>query len=250
MAMANSAIGTSLRAARERRGLSREALAYHSGISWSAISQIETGRRTDVRLSSLSALATALGVPIDHLAGSTAAPPPMLEHRVLIYASDDEFLAAVGPYLREGLERSDALLVVTGPTNLQLVRDHLGNDAAKVELTDATGWYSSPVEALFRYRRFLEDHLDAGSKWVRIVGEPVWAGRSAAEIREWTRYESILNLSFAAAPATIVCPYDARSVPEQVVLDAGCTHPRYEQAEGHTESPAYRQPEDFQLQHG
>src|SRR5438034_4762369 len=91
--VAASRIGHSLRAARARAGWTREALAYHSGVSWSAIAQIESGRRKDVRLSSLSALAEALGVSVDHLIGTTATiAPPMLGHRLLTYGSDDEFL--------------------------------------------------------------------------------------------------------------------------------------------------------------
>ena len=59
--MEASRIAATLKTARDRLGWSREALAYHSGVSWSAISQIESGRRKDVRLTSLSALADALG---------------------------------------------------------------------------------------------------------------------------------------------------------------------------------------------
>ena len=40
--VAASRIGHSLRAARARAGFTREALAYHSGVSWSAIAQIES----------------------------------------------------------------------------------------------------------------------------------------------------------------------------------------------------------------
>jgi transcriptional regulator with XRE-family HTH domain len=246
--MADSAIGSSLKAARERRGWSREALAYHSGVSWSAISQIEAGRRVDVRLSSLSALAGALGVTTDYLGGSIAAgPPPLLEHRVLLYESDDEYAAAVGPFLREGVERSDALLVVTTQRLLKLVRRELGADVKRGKLLDSADWYSTPLETLRRYRGFVDDSLKAGFKWVRIVGEPVWAGRSAAEVREWSRYESIINLSLAAAPATILCPYDSRSVPANVMHDAECTHSEFAHAGGSTPSPSYRQPEDFLL---
>ena len=61
-----SKIGDSLKAARTRLGWTRETLAHHSGISWSAISQIESGRRRDVRLGTLSALAEALGVSVDY----------------------------------------------------------------------------------------------------------------------------------------------------------------------------------------
>jgi transcriptional regulator with XRE-family HTH domain len=246
--MAGSAIASSLKAARQRLGWSREELAYHSGVSWSAISQIEAGRRVDVRLSSLSALARALGVTTDYLGGSIAAgPPPLLEHRVLVYKSDDEFMTAVGPFLREGIERSDALLVVTTPRLHKLIRRELGAEVERGTLLDAADWYSSPLETLQRYRSFIDDSLTAGFKWVRILGEPVWAGRSAAEVREWSRYESIINLSLAAAPATILCPYDSRSVPANVMHDAACTHSEFAHAGGSAPSPSYRQPEDFLL---
>jgi transcriptional regulator with XRE-family HTH domain len=248
-AMAESAVGSSLKAARQRLGWSREALAFHSGVSWSAISQIESGRRVDVRLSSLSALARALGVTTDYLGGSIAAgPPPQLEHRVLVYGSDDEYVATVAPFLQEGIERSDALLVVTTPRLLELIRRDLGAEVERGKLLDAADWYSSPLETLRRYRGFVDDSLEAGFKWVRIVGEPVWAGRSAAEVREWSRYESIINLSLAAAPATIVCPYDSRSVPANVMHDAECTHSEFAHAGGSAPSASYREPEDFLLQ--
>jgi transcriptional regulator with XRE-family HTH domain len=249
--MVVSTIGTSLRAARVRLGWSREALAYHSGVSWSAIAQIESGRRTDLRLSSLLGLARALGVSIDYLAGNAAAAPrTMLKHRLLVYGSDDEFLAAVAPFLREGVERSEALLVVTSPARIELVRHDLGDDAGHVEFADAADWYQSPLEALQRYHSFLDGRLEAGSRWVRIIGEPVWAGRSAAQIRQWTRYESIINVSFATSPATFVCPYDTESVPAKVVLDARCTHPECMHAGGSAANPSYREPEDFLLQLG
>jgi transcriptional regulator with XRE-family HTH domain len=65
-------IGPSLRSARERRGWSRETLAHVSGVSVAAIAQIESGRRKDIRLSSLSALATALEMTLDQLATGAA----------------------------------------------------------------------------------------------------------------------------------------------------------------------------------
>lgn len=246
--MAEAGIAASLKAARERLGWSREALAFHSGVSWSAISQIESGRRADVRLSSLSALARALGVTSDYLGGNIAAgPPPLLEHRVLVYGSDDEYVAGIAPFIREGIERSDALLVVTTPRLLKVIRREVGAGIERGKLVAAADWYSTPLKTLRRYRGFVDDSLAAGSKWVRIVGEPVWAGRSAAEVREWSRYESIINLSLAAAPATIICPYDSRSVPANVMHDAECTHSEFAHAGGSEPSPSYREPEDFLL---
>jgi DNA-binding XRE family transcriptional regulator len=65
-------IAAALRRLRAEHGWSREDLAVHSGVSQAAIAQIETGRRIDVRLRSLVALADALGVSIDELAGRPA----------------------------------------------------------------------------------------------------------------------------------------------------------------------------------
>jgi len=186
-------------------------------VSWAAIAQIETGRRTDVRLSSLSALAGALGLSIDYLVGHPTRPAaPTLEHQTLVYRSATEFLSTVIPFLNTAIERSESALLVASPANAELVRDALGGDANRVEYRDSSFWYSSPVEVLGRYRSYLDERIAAGSTWARIVGEPVWEARSSGEIREWTRYESIINLTFANAPATILCTYDARSLPASV----------------------------------
>src|SRR5438445_8615473 len=85
---AQNGLGARVRAARQRRGWSREALAFHSGISWSAIAQVESGRRTNVRPSTLHALALALGVTIDYLVAGRSVAAPMMEHQALLYATD------------------------------------------------------------------------------------------------------------------------------------------------------------------
>jgi transcriptional regulator with XRE-family HTH domain len=246
--MSSSRIADSLKAARERLGWSREALAYHSGVSWSAIAQIESGRRKDVRLSSLSALAEALGVSVDYLIGtSSTIAPQLLEHRVLPYGSDKEFLAGAVPFLSEGVARSHSVLAVTTQAQIGLLRDSLDDPSGHVEFADSVDWYRSPADALSSYGAFVKQKFDAGATWIRIVGEPVWGGRSAAETHAWTRYESMINLTFASSPATIVCPYDVRSVPTDVVADAHRTHPEVTHGTNKAASHAYREPTDFLL---
>jgi transcriptional regulator with XRE-family HTH domain len=244
-----SRIGETLRATRVRAEWTREALAYHSGVSWPAIAQIESGRRREVRLSSLSALADALSVSVDYLIGTDAAmTPQLLQHRVLTYESDEEFLAATTPFLREGIERSEVLLAVTTPARIALLRDSLDGGSGHVEFADSRNWYRSPSEAMDGYRAFVKQKFEAGAAWVRIVGEPVWTGRSDAEIIEWTRYESLLNLTFASMPTTIICPYDAKSLPADVLADAHRTHPAVAQGGDATANPEYRRAEEFLLE--
>ena len=245
--MAASRIGESLKTARARLGWSREALAFHSGVSWSAIAQIESGRRKDVRLSSLSALATALGVSIDYLVGSAAAlSSHLFEHRLLTYGSDDEYVEGAVPFIAEGLELGHPILVVAQPAQIALLRDTLGDRADQIEFAGAGEWYSTLAGALNGYRAYVKEKLEAGAAWIRVVGDPVWAGRSDAETAAWFRYESLVNLAFAAAPATIVCTYDTSAFSEEVIAVARVTHPV---AHGGVfdESLTYRETEDFLL---
>jgi len=240
-------IGSRLTAARERRGWNRNALAFHSGLSWSAIAQIESGRRRNVRPSTLSALADAVGVTVDYLVGGTAAPPPMLEHHALIYDSDDALLTAAGGFVKEGNERGEAVFAVTSEEHVQLLRRHLGPEAEPVEFVESPGWYSTPGDALDGYRRFCESALDSGAPWIRILGEPVWAGRSDSEVERWTRYESLLNLVFAAFPVSILCPYDARALDPEIVKTARLTHPHTSGEDEAVSSPDYADPGSFVL---
>ncbi|MGH2641341.1 MAG: MEDS domain-containing protein [Actinomycetota bacterium] len=247
--MAPSRIGESLRAARMRLGWSREALAFHSGVSWSAIAQIESGRRKDVRLSSLSALADALGVSVDHLIGTAAATTPQpFDHRLLTYRSDEDFLGTAIPFFAEGMEQSECLLAVTTEEKSGLLRDTLGDRSEHVEFANRAQWYQSPETALRGYRTFVKEKFEAGAAWVRVVAEAVWSG-DADDIAVWTRYESIVNLAFASSPVTFVCTYDEESLPEDVVADALLTHPEFAREGDATANPSYRGPEEFLVHH-
>jgi len=247
--MESSRIGATLAAARARLGWSREALAFHSGVSWSAIAQIESGRRKDVRLSSLSALADALGMSVDSLIGTVAAttPPRLLEHRVLAYGSDEEYLSGVLPFLAERSAAADCLLAVTTAAQRVLLQEALGDRCSQIEFADSADWYRSPSAALDRYRGFVTEKVDGGATWIRIVGEADWALGSDAESAAWSRYESMINLVFASSPVTVMCSYDRRSLPARLLADAPVTHPELAHGDDMTLSPMYREPEDFLL---
>jgi transcriptional regulator with XRE-family HTH domain len=240
-------IGPRVRAARERLGWTREALAFHAGVSWSAIAQVESGRRTNLRPSTLSALSRALGVSIDYLVEGTLSQPTLLEHSAFPYRADDQFRTTMGSFLADGVERSEATLAVTTGPNIELLREHLGREARSVEFVDASGFYSTPIAALEAYRAFFEAALERGAPWVRVVGEPMWEGRSESEVRAWTRYESLFNLVFGGSPLTVVCPYDERSVAPEIVKHAHLTHPNTVGDRGLSQCPHYTDPARFAL---
>jgi transcriptional regulator with XRE-family HTH domain len=248
MAITSNGIGDRVRAARERLGWNREALAFHAEVSWSAIAQVETGRRRNLRPSTLAALSRALGVSTDYLVDGGLSRCTMLEHSAFRYRTEDEFRSVVGPFLAEGIERSEATLAVTSAANIEVLHDYLGKDAQCVEFVDASTWYSTPIAALEAYKAFADAKLNAGAHWVRLVGQPAWTERSDSQVRLWTRYESLLNLVFCGSPLTALCAYDERSVAPEIVAQAQLTHPHTVSDAGTSQSTHYADPERFALE--
>lgn len=245
--MSENGIGERVRAGRERRGWSREALAFHSGLSWSAIAQVEAGRRRNLRPMTVAALADALGVTADYLATGRAFAPALLEHRALLYADANEFAASVIPFLETGIERGEPTLAVTGAQNVELLREQLGALAEEVELVEHASWYRAPKSTLDGYRAFVANAVAAGASWVRVVAEVVWNGDAEDPVRAWGRYESLLNLALAYAPATILCPYDTRALDSEIIEIARATHPELIDHDVLTPSESYEEPSDFLL---
>jgi hypothetical protein len=94
----------------------------------------------------------------------------------------------------------------------------------------------------------VKQQVTAGAVWIRVVAEAGWAGVSAAEIAQWTRYESLVNLAFASSPATILCTYDESAFSRDVIADVHRTHPEIVRGGDASASPRYRRPEDFLLE--
>ena len=237
-----SELGNRVAAARKRLGWSREALAFHSGISWSGIAQVESGRRRNLRPDTLSGLARALGVTIDYLVGGGPATAVMLDHAALFYGADDELVQTAGPFLEEGVERSEAVLVLETKENIKLLRKQLGPAAGRVDFVESATWLTTPASAMESITGYARDKLEGGAPWIRFLGEPIWKGRAEAEILTWTRFESLVNLVFAAWPMNIICPYDERSTSPEVATQARATHPHTIAHEGTFASPDYPGP--------
>ncbi len=241
-------IDRAVKAARGRRGWSREALAFHSGLSGSAIAQIESGRRSSLRPTSLTALATALDVSVDYLLGraSAAGPAPLLRHRLLRYATPDEFVAGVLPCCVEGMARGDPILAVTTPSNGRALRHELGKLGGRFRLADSTRWYRSLTGALDAYRAFIDEKLDAGASVVRIIGEG-WSGPGATEVDTWARYEALVNVALVGASAEIICAYNIVTTPERVLACADETHPEALDGAGVASASRHYDPYDVLL---
>jgi AcrR family transcriptional regulator len=154
-----------------------------------------------------------------------SAAQPRLIHEALVYSSDEAFLERVVPFLRDGLAAGDPTSIVLTPSNSALLRDALGQDAHRVSFVDASVTYRRPAAAFAAYRRHLEKELSRPEvELVRVIGE-IPSGLTTEEYAEWMRYESLFNRGFAGYPLWVVCGYDTRARPEQIVDDALHIHP-------------------------
>jgi anti-sigma regulatory factor (Ser/Thr protein kinase) len=76
----------------------------------------------------------------------------------------------------------------------------------------------------------------------RIVSEPMWPERTAAETSECLRHEALLNDAFASAPVSILCPYDVEHLDADVIAGAEMTHPHLLDEAGARPSLTYGDP--------
>jgi anti-sigma regulatory factor (Ser/Thr protein kinase) len=170
-------------------------------------------------------------------------------HQALCYGTDDEFLEGTLTFARDGLGVGDTVLAVVASRNIALLDGALGHRSGEVEFIDADDWYGCPSRTMGQYNAYCAAHdtdETGRPRRVRIIGEPVWPGRTDFETREWMRYESLLNVAFAGTRHWIVCPYDTRALPAGVVRSAIRTHPELVLgARESAPSGRYADPADF-----
>jgi anti-sigma regulatory factor (Ser/Thr protein kinase) len=144
-------------------------------------------------------------------------------HGALLYAGDAEFVDAVVPYIREGLDANEPTLVVVQRRKIDLLREALGDATAEVRLADMTSVGANPARIIPEWRRFVTAH--EGNGRVRGVGEPLYAERQAAERAECHVHEALLNLALSDAPLSLLCPYDIDALPSDDIERAIDNHP-------------------------
>jgi len=169
-----------------------------------------------------------------------AAPADTFHHEALFYDGEGSFLAGTMPFIRAGLHAGEPVLAVLGADKIALLTDMLGADAASVRFADMAEVGANPARIIPAWREFLDAHGGPGRP-VRGIGEPIWAGRSAAELVECQLHEALLNRAFATADGfRLLCPYDTSALPDGVLREACCSHPVLAEGEERRSSADYR----------
>jgi anti-sigma regulatory factor (Ser/Thr protein kinase) len=161
-------------------------------------------------------------------------------HEALFHDGDAEFMAGAVPFIENGLAGDDAVLVLVSAAKIVLLREALGAAAERIYLADMGKVGRNPTRIISAWIGLMADHAAIGRR-IRAIGEPVWPGRSQAELDECLHHESLLNLAFAGWPALwLLCPYDTGALATTVVDGARCTHPTVQRRGSRRRSLAYR----------
>ena len=163
-------------------------------------------------------------------------------HEAFFYAGEEEFLAGIVPFVRDAVAADMPVLVAVDSAKIQALEAELNGQSEAVQFADMEQIGQNPACIIPAWQEFLAEHASDGLP-VRGVGEPIWAGRSEAELVECHQHESLLNLAFSASPAFwLVCPYDTDALTNDVIEEAQHTHPFISDGNASRASEGYLRP--------
>lgn len=145
-----------------------------------------------------------------------------IRHEALIYRGSADWLASVHSFVQEGLTHGEPVSAGLSAPAGALLRKALLDLWPRVEFFDMTALGRNPGRIIPAMLEFADRH--PGSP-LRYVSEPLWPGRSAAELAETIRHEALIEPALAGIAARVLCIYDADGLDASAVSYARLTHP-------------------------
>ena len=163
-------------------------------------------------------------------------------HEALLYSGEDGFVKGTLPFVREGIQAGEAILVAVPASHSAALQEALNGDAAEVLFANMEELGRNPGRIIPAWRDFVDEYTAQGLG-VRGIGEPIWPERTADELAECQRHETLLNLAFDDDPPwTLLCPYDVEALSDAVIEEAERSHPWLRQDGRRLDSDDYVDP--------
>lgn len=163
-----------------------------------------------------------------------------LLHDALFYRNDDDYVAGIRSFVQAGLAVDEPVLIAVPGARLDLLRTVFGA-STDLRFVDMARDGRNPAWIIPGVlHAFVAEYAHTR---VRIVGEPIWPGRSTVVYPRCVQHEALINIALADRPASILCPYDSARLDVDVIADAASTH-RYLIRDGDRQpSAGYGHPE-------
>jgi anti-sigma regulatory factor (Ser/Thr protein kinase) len=146
-----------------------------------------------------------------------------LAHEAFVFDDDELVRSRVVPFVQEGLERGEPLVVVAGDSVRAVLAAEFGSvvDEFAMFASSQAHWLGG-AETLASYQEGMAPLIESGKPW-RLVGEPTWLSQPGGDV--WSRYEAVANDAFADYPYYSLCLHDRRRLGPALVESALRTHP-------------------------
>ena len=146
-------------------------------------------------------------------------------HEAVFYAGPEAFLDRVAPFVEEGLDQGEPVMVAVIRPHATWLQNSLGASSGKVKFVDMARLGHNPARIIPGWQQFLAAHA-ADGRPVRGIGEPIWSGRRPEELIECQLHEALLNVAVdPSTPFWLVCPYAVRGLDDAVIAEAYRSHP-------------------------
>lgn len=178
--------------------------------------------------------------PLQQAIPAQARPLEPFHHEAFFYANDEQYLRRAVGFITEGLEAGEAVMVAVPGRQHDLIAENVApHERLRLENMEEMG--RNPAWIIPAWNDFAAPHVAAG-RHARGIGEPIWSTRSADELVECCRHESLLNLAFQhAAGFKLLCPYDMCSLRPELLDESMRNHPVLYKGGVETRSHYYRQ---------
>lgn len=143
-------------------------------------------------------------------------------HDALLYHGEREFLAATAIFTRAGLAVGEPTLIAVTPDKIEALTCILGCHTEQVEFLNVEECGRNPARLTSLWLQFVDAHPGQA---LRGIGEPMWPGRTHAELVECAGHESLLNTALDTSQLWLLCPYDVAALQPDDLAAARRTHP-------------------------
>jgi anti-sigma regulatory factor (Ser/Thr protein kinase) len=147
-----------------------------------------------------------------------------LRHAAFFYRDRLQYRAEISRFARAGLAAGEPVFMALPGGEAHRIGERLAGAPAELACVDMEDLGRNPARIIPVLRMFADRH--AGQR-VRLIEEPAWPGRSAAESREVIRSDALINLALARTRASVLCPFDEARLPARVIVGARLTHPEH-----------------------
>ncbi len=170
-------------------------------------------------------------------------PAGEFAHVAVLYGSDEQLCDLLLPYLMEGLRRHESVLLMISEAARRVLRDALGAEADRVQWVSSGLSYDRLGRMFEGFADYLAQQYRAGVP-TRVIGE-LDSDISPDRLSQYLRYESMANEIYAPYGYPVVCLWDERRHPPDVLAHVRTVHPQLLSTSGPIVSTEYRMPTDY-----